>query len=134
MIRRPPRSTLFPYTTLFRSSGLCDETQKWWDFGGAAIDQITQRVFGNWVAKNLRRILRHPVGVVRDDPVNTIPIKYLPCFFRIPCFEKSRSFDDPSNALVRAPAHPRPPRPITERGRKPPCSTQCTVDLRRHCA
>src|SRR2546422_1539370 len=24
MIRRPPRSTLFPYTTLFRSSGACD--------------------------------------------------------------------------------------------------------------
>src|SRR5256885_7998694 len=24
MIRRPPRSTLFPYTTLFRSSGLQD--------------------------------------------------------------------------------------------------------------
>src|SRR2546430_11602097 len=23
MIRRPPRSTLFPYTTLFRSSGKC---------------------------------------------------------------------------------------------------------------
>src|SRR3712207_6924447 len=26
MIRRPPRSTLFPYTTLFRSSRLDDET------------------------------------------------------------------------------------------------------------
>src|SRR5687767_15705797 len=25
MIRRPPRSTLFPYTTLFRSPGFCDE-------------------------------------------------------------------------------------------------------------
>src|SRR3712207_8532004 len=25
MIRRPPRSTLFPYTTLFRSTGLADE-------------------------------------------------------------------------------------------------------------
>src|SRR2546430_10600650 len=25
MIRRPPRSTLFPYTTLFRSSGGCRE-------------------------------------------------------------------------------------------------------------
>src|SRR3989442_9494720 len=24
MIRRPPRSTLFPYTTLFRSSRVCD--------------------------------------------------------------------------------------------------------------
>src|SRR3989442_3541839 len=26
MIRRPPRSTLFPYTTLFRSPSLCDQT------------------------------------------------------------------------------------------------------------
>src|SRR2546425_3845917 len=25
MIRRPPRSTLFPYTTLFRSAGVVDE-------------------------------------------------------------------------------------------------------------
>ena len=24
MIRRPPRSTLFPYTTLFRSQAACD--------------------------------------------------------------------------------------------------------------
>src|SRR3989449_7976407 len=30
MIRRPPRSTLFPYTTLFRSLG-----QKDWGFGSA---------------------------------------------------------------------------------------------------
>src|SRR5256885_7160809 len=32
MIRRPPRSTLFPYTTLFRSSALCaqrQERQQW---------------------------------------------------------------------------------------------------------
>src|SRR3712207_9370746 len=28
MIRRPPRSTLFPYTTLFRSDGLASEIQK----------------------------------------------------------------------------------------------------------
>src|SRR5256886_16606621 len=28
MIRRPPRSTLFPYTTLFRSLGSKDTTQK----------------------------------------------------------------------------------------------------------
>src|SRR3712207_7970873 len=30
MIRRPPRSTLFPYTTLFRSGG--------WDGGGLLLD------------------------------------------------------------------------------------------------
>src|SRR5688572_33143333 len=30
MIRRPPRSTLFPYTTLFRSrSTWCDTTTRW---------------------------------------------------------------------------------------------------------
>src|SRR2546425_3470865 len=32
MIRRPPRSTLFPYTTLFRSAGLSDGelgTESW---------------------------------------------------------------------------------------------------------
>src|SRR2546426_10354522 len=31
MIRRPPRSTLFPYTTLFRSTGLerCHGTARW---------------------------------------------------------------------------------------------------------
>src|SRR5438105_12854912 len=30
MLRRPPRSTLFPYTTLFRS-GLCWEQAEWKD-------------------------------------------------------------------------------------------------------
>src|SRR3712207_9505559 len=29
MIRRPPRSTLFPYTTLFRSRNLVEEPQIW---------------------------------------------------------------------------------------------------------
>src|SRR5258708_23847146 len=32
MIRRPPRSTLFPYTTLFRSGGACRQ------FAGARMD------------------------------------------------------------------------------------------------
>ena len=30
MIRRPPRSTLFPYTTLFRSGAIARELD-WWD-------------------------------------------------------------------------------------------------------
>src|SRR5687767_15514507 len=29
MIRRPPRSTLFPYTTLFRSVRLKDDAKRW---------------------------------------------------------------------------------------------------------
>src|SRR5258708_31322004 len=30
MIRRPPRSTLFPYTTLFRSSEMANDPSNWW--------------------------------------------------------------------------------------------------------
>src|SRR5687768_18172399 len=42
MIRRPPRSTLFPYTTLFRSEPALArevENQKWQDHGSGAVDQ-----------------------------------------------------------------------------------------------
>jgi len=34
MIRRPPRSTLFPYTTLFRSLGLAMELSTWPELAG----------------------------------------------------------------------------------------------------
>ena len=53
-----------------KRAGLRDQTQKWWDFAGATVEQITERVFGNWGAKNLRGILRHPIGIIRDDPYN----------------------------------------------------------------
>src|SRR3712207_8344607 len=39
MIRRPPRSTLFPYTTLFRSEFVADggyEWREWWSEDGWA--------------------------------------------------------------------------------------------------
>src|SRR3712207_8102084 len=41
MIRRPPRSTLFPYTTLFRSGGVAG--------GGAAIGEVDDAVAGGGV-------------------------------------------------------------------------------------
>src|SRR5471032_3452265 len=36
MIRRPPRSTLFPYTTLFRSLAPCctPSWRSWWNWSG----------------------------------------------------------------------------------------------------
>src|SRR5256886_17481550 len=42
MIRRPPRSTLFPYTTLFRSSGTEDS-------GGSGLDTSTDSSSQRWV-------------------------------------------------------------------------------------
>src|SRR5215216_324425 len=37
MIRRPPRSTLFPYTTLFRSPGTAASMKGWIRLGGFAL-------------------------------------------------------------------------------------------------
>src|SRR2546426_6591527 len=39
MIRRPPRSTLFPYTTLFRSCSSADEIAAW-DLGVGCEGQV----------------------------------------------------------------------------------------------
>jgi len=44
MIRRPPRSTLFPYTTLFRSATLC--VNKFYDANANGIDDDNQPITG----------------------------------------------------------------------------------------
>src|SRR5258708_26981282 len=40
MIRRPPRSTLFPYTTLFRSHSCMSTPQSWSRGGGRQADEV----------------------------------------------------------------------------------------------
>src|SRR2546422_2715240 len=57
MIRRPPRSTLFPYTTLFRSNAERREEPD----AGRAPEESGEQVFPH-------RILRHR-GEHRHDPV-----------------------------------------------------------------
>src|SRR2546429_8994574 len=55
MIRRPPRSTLFPYTTLFRS--LLTEQQR----KELPAHLLTSRNGGNAFEQRLIRIGRHPI-------------------------------------------------------------------------
>src|SRR2546430_11552758 len=53
MIRRPPRSTLFPYTTLFRSPGIDtdeDEVEPWPEIVGQGPERVS---------------LTHPAGTGR---------------------------------------------------------------------
>src|SRR3712207_8404694 len=56
MIRRPPRSTLFPYTTLFRSSGLS---------GTLPVQQLDH--LGHEVADVGAGGVEHEVGVLRSE-------------------------------------------------------------------
>src|SRR2546430_10344613 len=52
MIRRPPRSTLFPYTTLFRSAlgfpRLAPLENYPWDGGTIALRELVQRATPRW--------------------------------------------------------------------------------------
>src|SRR3712207_9134467 len=46
MIRRPPRSTLFPYTTLFRSDLVLREYRQAIEDAEARLERLTQQVAG----------------------------------------------------------------------------------------
>src|SRR2546425_9034616 len=61
MIRRPPRSTLFPYTTLFRSL----ETQL-----GPTWPEGVELSFGQWQKLALARgfMRERPLALVLDEP------------------------------------------------------------------
>src|SRR3712207_7169221 len=62
MIRRPPRSTLFPYTTLFRSEGAEDPV--------AGVAELVRRAEGGSAAEVHRAQLTGPaVHVAEDVPV-----------------------------------------------------------------
>src|SRR3712207_9346691 len=62
MIRRPPRSTLFPYTTLFRSGGLIGGKIGAQDYAGGTAVHITAGVAGLVLAL----IVGRRVGFKRD--------------------------------------------------------------------
>src|SRR5260370_42534339 len=64
MIRRPPRSTLFPYTTLFRSRYVRDWRRRRWGWGGP------YWIIGTVIDHQVSRIL-HDQMVCIDGPRGT---------------------------------------------------------------
>src|SRR5256885_10880289 len=61
MIRRPPRSTLFPYTTLFRSRGPVRTLEVLRDFSGI----LTHSLCSEALLKQFLLLLREIIGVNR---------------------------------------------------------------------
>src|SRR5256885_8331319 len=69
MIRRPPRSTLFPYTTLFRSQ--LPSRDEVLDRDGTAVLHVHPHNFGaRWYRAIPGAVIRHEriTGVVRGKP------------------------------------------------------------------
>src|SRR3712207_7299520 len=71
MIRRPPRSTLFPYTTLFRSPG--QDVR-----GDAGAQQVVQQLGGRNAARHrpveFPQLLVHQVGPEQREIVLEVPV------------------------------------------------------------
>src|SRR3712207_6968752 len=61
MIRRPPRSTLFPYTTLFRSRGKSIQTV---DVAGATSQDLAEMMVGRSVSFTTAKKAAEPKEVV----------------------------------------------------------------------
>src|SRR5256885_15528877 len=78
MIRRPPRSTLFPYTTLFRSDDLCPLLRRGWNLLEQRGDKIGLRtdcqggVVAALEADRGGRVAREPAAAGRARVVSGI--------------------------------------------------------------
>src|SRR3712207_8747559 len=82
MIRRPPRSTLFPYTTLFRSAPTFAEHQRsdavWQRFADLGFHDVEQNDIGNVLA--FRRGESDRPGVRSEEHTSELQSRqYLVC-------------------------------------------------------
>src|SRR5688572_32719561 len=80
MIRRPPRSTLFPYTTLFRSAGAA---------AGLDVTGVLNVVHGDKVAVDA--ILHHPdVRAIRDRKSTRLNSSHSQISYAVFCLKKKK--------------------------------------------
>src|SRR5262245_64394724 len=61
MIRRPPRSTLFPYTTLFRSNRFCRAQRLYREI--LKLARAAQRLFQEWQDRKSTRLNSSHLGI-----------------------------------------------------------------------
>src|SRR2546426_5007914 len=89
MIRRPPRSTLFPYTTLFRSRGEHAEAS-----GVAEAEQV-----GDSVDRERERLLDHEMGAalggaaaeLQDRKSTRLNSSHLVISYAVFCLKKKKT-------------------------------------------
>src|SRR5256885_5296934 len=115
MIRRPPRSTLFPYTTLFRSvhSIRDDGTGARWEGRSASLRRLTLRHVCRLPRQGASRAERHgrgPPAPVRDRKSTRLNSSHLVISYAVFCLKKKKT---------RTLFVPRPPSPSTTTIRPP---------------
>src|SRR2546430_13672055 len=87
MIRRPPRSTLFPYTTLFRSGGTALEAgAPWLRSGAPAVRAAARRRPGDALGDRRGRRVDH-AGDRKSTRLNS---SHSPISYAVFCLEKKK--------------------------------------------
>src|SRR5258705_3913871 len=86
MIRRPPRSTLFPYTTLFRSPALVCQRQL--GIGGGPTMRDKQQRGEIDASLTLDVVVRHPRRLVLDRKSTRLNSSHLGISYAVFCFKK----------------------------------------------
>src|SRR5256885_9100487 len=84
MIRRPPRSTLFPYTTLFRSHWLDGPRLRIFALGGMRVESREGPLAGDWLEQRPDRkstrlnsshlVISYAVFCLKKKKKNTIDV------------------------------------------------------------
>src|SRR5258708_26889631 len=92
MIRRPPRSTLFPYTTLFRSIELAQKTIDLprVAFADRRVAQC-QRIAQHFFQRNLFEVLRNPLALDRKS--TRLNSSHQIISYAVFCLKKKKHFD-----------------------------------------
>src|SRR5260221_5959927 len=92
MIRRPPRSTLFPYTTLFRSSSKkrgagrdCTERNAWRKLRGEVGKPIVRRRSTHW------RLAMHARFPVQDRKSTRLNSSHTVISYAVFCLKKKKN-------------------------------------------
>src|SRR5256885_13341995 len=96
MIRRPPRSTLFPYTTLFRSE---------------AVLPVDARGVDLRVAERAHLVVDEVVAAPEDRKSTRLNSSHLVISYAVFCLKKKKNPTTQPHASSRPPRHPTPPSP-----------------------
>src|SRR2546430_8141047 len=86
MIRRPPRSTLFPYTTLFRSAKRTEPGQRRQQTGAAKVDYSSP--------------VEHAIEAEQDRKSTRLNSSHSQISYSVFCLKKKRDSESPVDSVI----------------------------------
>src|SRR5438874_10767663 len=90
MIRRPPRSTLFPYTTLFRSQALLVHVRRTFDRAGCRHAASTCERFPKAPESDPERFLLPQIGRQMRSEEHTSESSHVEISYAVFCLKKKK--------------------------------------------